>query len=333
MLTTDPQSILTLSECTTSTTTKTALLSLSSSLFTSEISRKRTSLLALLERFPSADLPLPFATFLSLLRPLRGRTYSISSSPLANPSRATLTYSLLSAPSLSDPASVFTGVATSYLSALTPGDRLSVSVRQSHAAFHLPSDPETTPIVMIAAGAGIAPFRGFIQERAAQIAAGRKLAEALLFFGCRGGEVDDLYRGELERWEAMGAVKVFRAFSRSQGAAPAALNGNGNGSILSGVHTSGKKDESETKGCRYIQDRLWEERTQLMGLWDKGSKTYVCGSRGVGENAKKAVIRVAMEMQRLKVERGESADEPSEQRAMKWFESILNERYAVDLFN
>ncbi|KAJ3454801.1 hypothetical protein MRS44_013401 [Fusarium solani] len=56
-----------------------------------------------------------------------------------------------------------------------------------------------TPIVCIAASTGIAPFRAFAQERAAMIAAGRKdLAPALLFFGCRNPEVDDLYRDELD---------------------------------------------------------------------------------------------------------------------------------------
>jgi cytochrome P450 / NADPH-cytochrome P450 reductase len=69
---------------------------------------------------------------------------------------------------------------------------------------------------MAAAGAGIAPFRGFIQERAAQIAAGRKLAPASLFFGCRGLGVDDLYREKLDRWEGMGAGSVRRAMSRKE---------------------------------------------------------------------------------------------------------------------
>ncbi|KAK0645376.1 putative bifunctional P-450:NADPH-P450 reductase [Cercophora newfieldiana] len=303
------RSIVALAESTASPEAKTALLSLANVQYTSEVSRKRTSLLALLERFPSTTLP--FSTFLSLLPPIRIRTYSISSSPLRDPSRATLTYSVLAGPSLSEPSVQHVGVASSYLASLTPGDKLAVSVRTSHAAFHLPSEPENIPIVLVAAGAGLAPFRGFIQERAAQIAAGRDLAPALLFFGCRGPEVDDLYRDDLNRWEKMGAVSVRRAYSRD----------------------TRDSLKGRTKGCRYVQERLWEDRLDLMDLWDKGSKTYVCGSRAVGENVKKTVIRVAMEMQRLKVERGESEDEPSEQRAMKWFESILNERYAVDLFD
>lgn len=235
---------------------------------------------------------------------MRIRTYSISSSPMLHPHHATLTYSMLKEPAFANPAVQHVGVASSYLASLAPGDRLSVAVKPSSAAFHLPGDgeAETTPIVMVAAGAGIAPFRGFVQERAAQIAAGRKLAEAVLFFGCRNPAEDDLYRDELDRWEALGAVKVRRAYSR-------------------------------TDGKQHVQDRMWEERAELMALWERGSKTYVCGSRGVAENVKRVVIRLAMEMQRLRVERGESDEEPSEQRAMQWFESIRNERYAMDVFD
>ncbi|KAK0714759.1 cytochrome P450 [Lasiosphaeris hirsuta] len=271
--------------------------------YTAEISRKRVSVLDLLERFPA--IPLPFSSFLALLPPMRVRQYSISSSPLRDPHTATLTYSLLSEPSLADPTTEHVGVASSYLASLAKGDRLNVSVRPSHSAFHLPEEPEKTPVVLIAAGAGLAPFRGFVQERAAQIAAGRTLAEALLFFGCR-GEADDLYREEFDRWEKMGAVKVMRAYSRAEGG---------------------------LDGCKHVDERLWRERETLMGLWDKGAKIYVCGSRGVGESVKKAVVEIALDGQKAKVERGESEQEPDEKRALRWFEGIRNERYATDVFD
>ncbi|KAK4984438.1 hypothetical protein LTR28_002324 [Elasticomyces elasticus] len=67
---------------------------------------------------------------------------------------------------------------------------------------------------MAAAGTGLAPFRGFIQERAAQIGAGRTLAPAVLFLGCRDPDKDELYRAELDKWEKMGAVDIKRAYSR-----------------------------------------------------------------------------------------------------------------------
>ncbi|KAK3352503.1 putative bifunctional P-450:NADPH-P450 reductase [Lasiosphaeria hispida] len=297
------RSILALASLAPAPTIAADLTTLAGPSYTAEISRKRVSVLDLLERFPS--IPLPFSSFLALLPPMRVRQYSISSSPLRDPHTATLTYSLLSSPSLADPTTEHVGVASSYLASLAKGDRLNVSVRPSHSAFHLPEEPEKTPVVLIAAGAGLAPFRGFVQERAAQIAAGRTLAEAFLFFGCR-SETDDLYREEFDRWEKMDAVKVMRAYSRVEG----------------GV-----------EGCKRVDERLWKERETLMGLWDKGAKIYVCGSRGVGESVKKAVVKIAMDGQRGKVERGESEQEPDEKKALRWFEGIRNERYATDVFD
>ena len=58
---------------------------------------------------------------------------------------------------------------------------------------------------MIAAGTGIAPFRGFIQERATQSVCGREVGETRLYFGCR-TEDDLLYAKELEKWSRLSAV-------------------------------------------------------------------------------------------------------------------------------
>ena len=316
------QSILALAEAATDAATKEKLQSLASAdSYTTEVSRKRVSVLDLLERHPSIQLP--FSSFLALLPPMRVRQYSISSSPLWNPGHVTLTYSVLESPALANPANKHIGVATSYLAGLEVGDKLNVSVRPSHSAFHLPVNPEKTPVVMIAAGSGLAPFRGFVQERAAQVASGRDLAPAVLFFGCRDPEQDDIYRAELDRWEKMGAVSVRRAYSR--------------------VEHEGDEGE-ESKGCKYVQDRLWVDREELCDLWDRGAKVYVCGSRGLGEGVKDTVVRIAVERRRrdgkggkvaVAVGEGEGEGEgvSAEERALKWFESIRNERYATDVFD
>ncbi|KAK0654544.1 putative bifunctional cytochrome P450 E-class, group I:NADPH-P450 reductase [Cercophora samala] len=254
--------IQTLSNFTSAAADKAALSALCTNpeLYTSTVITPRLSLLDILDRYPSISLP--FGTFLSLLPPMRVRQYSISSSPLASPSKATLTYTLLSGQSLANPAHLFAGVATSYLSALKKGDRLLVSVRQSHSSFHLPSDVET-PVVMIAAGAGIAPFRGFIQERAALASQGNKLGKALLFFGCRHADWDDLYRDELDKWEAGGTVKVVRAYSR--------------------------QNDRE-----YVGDRILDYTDELKQLWSNGARVYVCGSRAVGDGVKSVLGRVVL---------------------------------------
>jgi len=305
------QSILALAEAATDAATKEKLQSLASAdSYTTEVSRKRVSVLDLLEQHPSIQLP--FSSFLALLPPMRVRQYSISSSPLWNPGHVTLTYSVLESPALANPANKHIGVATSYLAGLEVGDKLNVSVRPSHSAFHLPVNPEKTPVVMIAAGSGLAPFRGFVQERAAQVASGRDLAPAVLFFGCRDPKQDDIYRAELDRWERMGAVSVRRAYSRVDG-----IN-------------------EESKGCKYVQDRLWVDREELCELWDRGAKVYVCGSRGLGEGVKDVVVRIAVERRRRRDGEGEQEGEGGvspEERALKWFESIRNERYATDVFD
>jgi len=93
---------------------------------------------------------------------------SISSSPLWKPNHATLSIYVLDAPSRSrEDGHRHLGVATSYLDSLHAGDILQVTVRKSAAGFSMPEEPETTPMICIAAGTGIAPFRGFLQERAA----------------------------------------------------------------------------------------------------------------------------------------------------------------------
>ena len=67
--------------------------------FKKEILAKHISVLDLLELHESINLP--FSEFLAGLTPTRGRHYSIASSPLASPSRATITYSIISGPALS----------------------------------------------------------------------------------------------------------------------------------------------------------------------------------------------------------------------------------------
>ncbi|RHZ59800.1 uncharacterized protein CDV56_105806 [Aspergillus thermomutatus] len=231
--------------------------------FQHEITEKRVSVLDLLEKYPSVELPI--GLFLGLLPPMRIRQYSISSSPLKDPHCVSLSYSLLDEPSLSGQGRHI-GVATSYIANLSPNERLHVAVRPSHVAFHLPQTPESTPIICIAAGSGIAPFRGFIQERAVQLAAGRALAPALLFYGCR-GRADNFYREEFDQWEKEGAVTVKRAYSRETAS-------------------------EEVVGCKYVQDRLAKEKDELSELWNKGAKLFVCGGRRVGTAVEKACIEL-----------------------------------------
>ncbi|KAJ7808342.1 hypothetical protein B0H14DRAFT_2870527 [Mycena olivaceomarginata] len=151
-----------------------------------------------------ADIALSIGAFLQMLPPMRVRQYSISSSPLWNPTHITVTFSVLDVPSMSKVARSFLGVGSNYLASMIPGDRVQMSVRPSAAAFNLPEDP-MTPVVMFCSGSGLAPMRGFIQERAVQKASGRDVGEMLLFFGCRSPKSDFLYsESDLAEWSAQG---------------------------------------------------------------------------------------------------------------------------------
>jgi cytochrome P450/NADPH-cytochrome P450 reductase len=211
-----------------------------------------------------------------------------------------LTFSVLEAPSKSGHGT-YVGVASSYLDSLEPGDKLHVAVRQSHAAFHLPQNPETTPVICVAAGTGISPFRGFIQERAEMINAGRKLAPALLLFGCRSPGRDDLYVDELAEWEKAGVVAVKWAYSRAT---------------------------DKSNGARYVQDLIIKEKEDIVPLWEENARLYICGSRAIGEGVKAEIIKM-----RLGYLKRTSNEDVTEEEVKEWWEGLRNVRYATDVFD
>jgi cytochrome P450/NADPH-cytochrome P450 reductase len=262
------------------------------------IHSNRVSILDLLQKYPSIDLP--FNQFLALLPPLKPRQYSISSSPLASPGSCTITYSVIDTASLSDPSIAFQGVTGSYLKSLKAGDKVLVGVRSTNKTFRLPSSPETTPIVMFAAGSGVAPFRGFIQERAVMMCeGGRKLAHAVLFLGCRHPESDALYAAEFKEWEKLGAVEVRYAFSQSP---------------------------ESSEGCKYVQDRMVRDKGSVVEMWDAGAKVYACGSSQVAQEIGRAAKGIVKE--RVRVEGRELSEEELE----GWMRKMTGERIVSDIF-
>jgi cytochrome P450/NADPH-cytochrome P450 reductase len=72
-------------------------------------------------------------------------------------------------------------------------------------------------MIMIGPGTGVAPFRGFLLERAALKKQGAPIGESLLFFGCRDPTQDFLYEDEMRAFEAGGVTKLVCAFSREPG--------------------------------------------------------------------------------------------------------------------
>jgi len=247
--------------------------------------------LSLLEQLPSCDVPL--GALLSVLPPMRERRYSIASSPGIMPDRCALTVSVVDQPSAHG-LGRHLGVASNHLARLVPDMPVRVEVRPGAPGFHPPATA-STPVVMIAAGSGIAPFRAFLQERAQQRARGEPVGLALLYFGCRDPEADWLYREELLGWVQDGLVDLRMAFSRTA-----------------------------SNGTRYVQDQIGRDGEELSALAAAGAHFYVCGDAA---RMVPAVERALLEIvgQRLGVEHAA---------ASRWARRFLagRGRYAVDAF-
>jgi cytochrome P450 / NADPH-cytochrome P450 reductase len=210
-----------------------------------KIAIPRRTLLDLLEEHPDCDLP--FAEYLDLLPPLRPRYYSISSSPTMSTSAA-VTVGVLEGPSRSGDGSTYRGVCSGHLSEVPDGGTVFTFVRQPSIAFRPPENPHT-PMIMVGAGTGMAPFRGFLQERESLRARGVPIATSLLFLGCRDPEDDLLYADELKGYESDGVATLITACSRV-------------------------KDYPH----RYVQHALEASADQVWEAMQKDAVVFVCGN-------------------------------------------------------
>jgi sulfite reductase (NADPH) flavoprotein alpha-component len=194
-------------------------------------------LLDLLEAFPSARPPLQ--ALLDSLPALKPRLYSIASSPRAVGARVELCVGVVRE---ARRGRTRDGVASCHLAhRATPEAPLRAEIQVSH--FRLPSDP-ATPIIMVGPGTGIAPFRAFLQHRAAEGTKGR----AWLFFGDRRRGSDFLFEGEITAWQKAGTLsRLSLAWSR----------------------------DGATKD--YVQHRMREEAADLWRWLQDGAHFYVCG--------------------------------------------------------
>lgn len=165
--------------------------------------------------------PFTIDDLLELLPPLTCRYYSIASSSLVDNKKLALVSSRVSLIS----RGTFQrrdGLCSSYLWHCCNGDELSIFVKPS--LFRLPQDI-TKPIIMVCAGAGIAPFRAFIQERYHQRLLAKKDTSlpmpgpAILIYGCESRAEDYWFGDELEHManeEGYDFLTVLPAFSHEQ---------------------------------------------------------------------------------------------------------------------
>jgi sulfite reductase alpha subunit-like flavoprotein len=146
---------------------------------------RRTVLTLLHERRGGAgsDLgaPVCLEDLLFTLAPIQGRYYSISSSPARDPRTVRLLYRPVRY--VSGRGYLREGLCSTYMSHLSDRSRVVARVNPN-PGFRLPSDPKV-PVVILAAGCGVAPFRAFLEERQALREGGAELGECHVFVGFR----------------------------------------------------------------------------------------------------------------------------------------------------
>ncbi|CZR63224.1 NADPH-cytochrome P450 reductase [Phialocephala subalpina] len=212
----------------------------------------------------------PFSAFIEGLNKVQPRYYSISSSSLVQKQKISIT-AVVESMEVPGREDALKGVTTNYLLALKQKqhgdpnpdphrltyeitgprnkyDGVHVPVHVRHSNFKLPSDP-SKPIIMIGPGTGVAPFRAFVQERAAQAKGGEEVGKTMLFFGCRKSTEDFLYSDEWKQYqEDLGdKFQLITAFSRE-----------------------GPKKV-------YVQHRLEEHAKEVDELLKQKAYFYVCG--------------------------------------------------------
>lgn len=184
------------------------------------------------------------------------------------------------------------GVCTNWLAAMTAGkDAVPIFTRTS--TFRLPSR-NTTAAVMIGPGTGVAPFRGFIQERNFIRAKGKEVGKTLLFFGCQKRAEHFMYEDELLEFEKNGTLdKLYVACSRDQ------------------------------KEKVYVQHLLQQNGAEVYKLLKGGGHFYVCGdAKYMARDVSSTLIKVAQKEGKL-----------TEQQAVNWVKELrLRKRYSEDVW-
>ncbi|KAL4807000.1 hypothetical protein BDV18DRAFT_159224 [Aspergillus unguis] len=230
---------------------------------------------------------LPLSYIIETLPSLQPRYYSISSSSVVSPRKISLTVLVLSTPLPENAAVSIPGLTSTYLlslsgiktnkpimptytNALLPSSSSSSDEKKERRVHaHLRRSPfklprlTTAPLILIAAGTGLAPFRAFLHERRQLLKIGRDVGPILLFFGCRSEKEDFIYRDEIQEMQtAFGPLlNVVTAFSRGG---------------------SGKKV--------YVQDRVVEMQKEVKEmLVEKRGNLYICGRAGMAREVEKGV--------------------------------------------
>jgi sulfite reductase (NADPH) flavoprotein alpha-component len=183
------------------------------------------------------------AEFSGLMRALQPRLYSIASSQRRHPDEAHLLVLAVAYPSRGRER---LGVGSTYINDRWPeGTTAPVYVQDAQKHFGMPADP-STPLIMIGPGTGLAPFRGFLEEREALGATGKNW----LFFGDQSRSWGFYYEDELTAWQRRGFLRLDLAFSRDQ---PEKI---------------------------YVQHRMRASARDFYAWLEEGAEIFICGDKG-----------------------------------------------------
>jgi sulfite reductase (NADPH) flavoprotein alpha-component len=197
--------------------------------------------------------------FVSVLKKLQPRLYSIASSPRTHPGEVHLCVGVVRYQTFGRQRG---GICSTFLAdRLTSAQPPRVYVH-SNNAFRLPSDA-STDVIMVGPGTGIAPFRAFLEDRKTTAAAGRNW----LFFGNPHRASDYLYQDELEAFQADGTLaKLDLAWSRDQ------------------------------KEKLYVQHLMLQNGAELWSWLQNGAAFYVCGDASrMAKDVDQALLQIATE--------------------------------------
>lgn len=224
-------------------------------------------LLDLLTEFPSARPVL--AELVDSLPELQPRLYSIASSLRAHPNQVHLTVGVVR---YEHHGRQRHGVASNFLGPwASAGQEIEVFVHGSK--FRLPADPARA-VIMVGPGTGIAPFRAFLQDRAATGATGPNW----LFFGNPRRNGDFLYQDELKEFSRRG--------------------------ILTRLDTAFSRDQAEK---HYVQHRMLEQAAELWKWLEGGAHFYVCGdARRMARDVDQALVQIAEKQGRMTPEQAKA---------------------------
>ncbi|MES0228552.1 NADPH-dependent assimilatory sulfite reductase flavoprotein subunit [Citrobacter braakii] len=219
-------------------------------------------------RFSPAQLDAQ--TLVDLLRPLTPRLYSIASSQAEVESEVHVTVGVVR---YDIEGRARAGGASSFLADRVEEEGEVRVFIEHNDNFRLPANPQT-PVIMIGPGTGIAPFRAFMQQRAADGAEGKNW----LFFGNPHFTEDFLYQVEWQRYVKEG--------------------------VLSRIDLAWSRDQKEKV---YVQDKLRQQGAELWRWINDGAHIYVCGDANrMAKDVEQALLEVIAEFGAMDIE---AADE------------------------